>query len=58
MNCNKKRFSKAKGSEVFKGKIHGNIIENDARDKILNGELNREDFDEESAFKFLSSLKK
>ena len=58
MNYNKTHFSKVKDSEVHKDKMHENIIEDNIRDKILSGELNREDCDEESVCKFLSLVKR
>ena len=58
LNYNKKHFIKVKESAVHKDKMHGNIVDDDVRDKILSGELNREDCNEENAYKFLSLLKR
>ena len=57
MNYDKKYFSKVKESEVYKDKMHGNIIDDNFSDKMLSGEVNREDCDEENLCKFLYLLK-
>ena len=46
MNYDCKNFSKVKEHEVHDVKMYENMIDDDARDNILSGELNREDYDE------------
>ena len=41
INCDYKYFIKVKESEVCDDKNHDNVIDYNARDKILSGELNR-----------------
>ena len=43
MNFNKKPFSKVKGSNVHKYKMHGGMIIDNVKEKKLCGDLNREE---------------
>ena len=52
MQKNRKHFSKVKGSKVCKKKMYARMLEDVTREKILKGDLDREDCDKESARKF------
>ena len=58
MEDNKNHFSKAKESKGCKDKINENLKNDNTRDKILNGNLNREDYYEDNVYKFLCLLKR
>ena len=54
----KKYFSKAKMLKAHEDKIHENLNTNNTKYKILSGNLNREDCDEDNARKFHCLLKR
>ena len=54
----KEHFSKAKDTKAHKDKKHNSMNENKTRDSMMNGDLNREDCDEEEVCEFLRLLKR
>ena len=55
---NKEHFSKVKSTKAHKDKIHKMTNENKTRDAITNGELKRDECDEEDACQCLKLLKR
>ena len=55
---NKEQFSKVKDTKACKDKTCNSMNENTTRDSIMNGDLNREDCDEEEMYEFLRLLKR
>ena len=58
MNHNREHLSKVEESKVHTKKIHTSTMEDDAREKMMIRELNREDFDEDIVYEFLCLLKR
>ena len=58
MEYNKNHFSKAKDSKVCKDKIHESLTNDNVRDKMLRGDLNRDDCAENCVRKFLCLVKR
>ena len=51
-------FSKVKESKACKDKTHTNLNDDEMRDKIMQGTLDREDCDDDNAWKFRRFLKR
>ena len=58
MQKNRKHFSKVKGSKVCKKKMYARMLEDVTREKILKGDLDREDCDKGNAHGFIYLLKR
>ena len=58
LNHNREHFNKVKEPIKFKDKVHESMICNTIREKMLSGEPNREDCNEEKVCKFLCLLKR
>ena len=54
---NKENFSKVKGTKAHVDKTHDATKEDDTRDNIMKGDLNREECDNEDVHQFLQLLK-
>ena len=50
-------FSKVKDSKAYKDKIHTNLNDDEMRDKIMQGTLDREEYDDEKVYEFMFLLK-
>ena len=57
INHNKEHFSEVKGTTAHDDKIHYRMKEEEMRDTILNGQLNRNKCDDEHVHQFLLLLK-
>jgi len=54
---NENHFKQAHQSEMYKDKIYAELENNEIRDKILNGQLTREECDSKNVWEFLKLLK-
>ena len=50
-------FKKVHNTRVYYNKVYHKITQDEIRNKILNGSLKAEDYDNNNIFKFLSLLK-
>ena len=57
MKYNKKHFQKAHEIRIFKDKIYNKLRDNTIRERIIKGQLKREECDNKEVFKFLKLLK-
>ena len=58
INQNKNHLTKAHDSDIYNDKIHHSLKDDNVRDKILKGEITREDCDSNNIYEFLKLLKK
>jgi len=56
MEYNRSHFKKAHNSKVFNDKIYKELRNDNVRDKILNGTLQREECDDDNVYEFLKLL--
>ena len=54
---NREHFSKVKNTKAHEDETHNSMNKNKTRDLMLNGDLDREDCDEEKVCEFLRLLK-
>ena len=57
MEYNRENFQQAYQTKVYNDKIYNELKEDRVRNRILKGQLRREDCDDEDVFEFLSLLK-
>ena len=55
---NKNHFQQAHNTRVYQDRIYDQFKEDNKRDKILKGELKRQDYDNKNVFDLLKLLKK
>jgi len=55
---NKHHHSKVLQSKMYKDRIYNYLLENEMRDRILNGNLCRDEYDNNDIFNFLLLLKR
>ena len=53
MTFNRNHFKKAHSTPIYNDKIYNELRNNSIRDKILNGNLSRDECDNDNVYKFL-----